>query len=75
MLALAFLVSICLQEQRLAAPSDLVPLSVPEVRHLLGRLLFPFPSSVPLVVQWSAWRRRHQRRARFFHTRRRLKAG
>jgi SRSO17 transposase len=89
MLALAFLVSICVQEQRTAlptasavappqadiAPHDVLPLSVPEVRHLLGHLLFPLPSSVKLVVQWSAWRRRHQRRASFFHTRKRLKAG
>jgi len=58
-----------------AVPQDLVPLSVPEVRHLLACLLFPPPSSVKLVVQWSTWRRRHQRLARFFHTRRRLKAG
>jgi SRSO17 transposase len=89
MLALAFLVSICVQEQRTAlptadglappqaesAPQDLLPLSVPEVRHLLACLLFPPPSSVKLVVQWSAWRRWHQRLACWFHTRRRLKAG
>ena len=89
MLALAFLVSICVQEQRTAlptadglappqaasAPTDRVPLSVAEVRHLLACLLFPPPSSVKLVVLWSAWRRRHQRLACWFHTRRRLKAG
>jgi len=49
-----------------------VPLSVPEVRHLLGQLLFPLRSLVKLVVQWSAWRRRHQRRASFFHTRQQM---
>ena len=89
MLALAFLVSLGVQEPRSvlpradvgtppeagAVPQDLVPLSVPEVRHLLACLLFPPPSSVKLVVEWSAWRRWHQRLARFFHTRRRLKAG
>ena len=89
MLALAFLVSVCVQEHCTAlppadglakaepasAPPDLVPLSVPEVRHLLAALLFPPPSSVKLVVQWSAWRRWHQRLACFFHTRQRLKAG
>jgi hypothetical protein len=50
-------------------------LSVPEARHLLARLLFPAPSSVRLVIAWSAWRSFHQRLASFFHIRRRLKAG
>ena len=88
LLALAFLVSIAaaaqtpLQELAFSGepsadqPSaDLWPLSVPEVRHLLARLLFPAPSSVRRVIEWSAWRRWHQRLASFFHTRRRLKAG
>jgi len=56
-------------------PADLWPLSVPEVRHLLAHLLFPPPSSVKLVLAWSAWRRWHQRLASFFHIQRRLKAG
>ena len=88
MLALAFLVSIAaaaqtpLQELAFSGePSadqlsaDLWPLSVPEARHLLARLLFPAPSSVRCVIEWSAWRRWHQRLASFFHTRRRMKAG
>jgi hypothetical protein len=88
MLALAFLVSIASaarqphQEPALTGeppadppPPDLWPLSVPEARHLLACLLFPAPSSVRLVIEWSAWRRWHQRLASFFHTRRRLKAG
>jgi SRSO17 transposase len=88
LLALAFLVSIAaaaqtpLQELAFSGepsadqPSaDLWPLSVPEARHLLARLLFPAPSSVRRVIEWSAWRRWHQRLASFFHTRRRLKAG
>ena len=88
MLALAFLVSIAAaartsdQESALTGqppadppPPDLWPLSVPEARHLLARLLFPAPSSVTLVIEWSAWRRWHQRLASFFHIRRRLKAG
>src|SRR5581483_9605873 len=56
-------------------PLDLSPLSVPQARRLLARLLFPAPSSPPLVFHWSAWRRWHQRTASFFQTRRRLKAG
>ncbi len=89
MLALAFLTSIVLAARNpspalLAAsphpseavrPSNLCPLSVPEARRLLARLLFPPPSSLSLVLAWSTWRRRHQHLARFFHTRRRLKAG
>jgi len=88
MLALAFLVSIAAaarqahQEPALTGEvaadqpsSDLWPLSLPEARHLLARLLFPAPSSVGLVIEWSAWRRWHQRLASFFHTRRRVKAG
>ena len=56
-------------------PTDLWPLSVLEVRHLLARLLFPAPSSVKFVGNWSDWRRWHQRLASFFHIRRRAKAG
>ena len=89
MLALAFLTSIALTARSLSPsllplgeqpaavimPTDLCPLSVPEARRLLARLLFPPPASVTLVFAWSAWRRWHQRRASFFQTRRRLKAG
>jgi hypothetical protein len=89
MLALAFLTSIPLSTgnpstsvlpvesppQEAVIPTDLCPLSVPEVRHLLARLLFPPPSSPPLVLAWSTWRRRHQHTARICHSRHRLKAG
>jgi SRSO17 transposase len=88
MLALAFLVGITsaarkpkqeplAQAEPLAdlATADLWLLSVPEAHHLLASLLYPLPSSFKLVICWSAWRRWHQRRASFFHTRRRLKAG
>jgi SRSO17 transposase len=89
MLALAFLTSLLCAARSLPTPAlrmrerpepclrptELWPLSVPEARWLLARLLFPPPTSTPLVFQWSAWRRWHQRLASFFHTRRRLKAG
>jgi len=91
MLAHAFLTGICAQHIPLASPplagpipttreaaSDarpLLPLTVPEVRHLLGRLIWPAPSSVKLVVAWSWWRRWHRSLASYFHTRRRLEAG
>jgi hypothetical protein len=86
MLALAFLTSIALAARNpspegsphpaeAVIPTDLCPLSVPEARHLLARLLFPPPSSPPLVLSWSAWRRGHQHLARICHSRHRLKAG
>ena len=34
-----------------------IPLTVPEVRRLLGRLLFPLPRSAMAVLAWSWWRR------------------
>lgn len=83
MLAQAFLTGICQKEDPpstlvLQAASDAQPLlalTVPEVRHLLGHLIWPAPSSVQLVLAWSWWRRWHRSRASYFHTRRRLKAG
>jgi hypothetical protein len=56
----------------LACP--VIPLTIPEVRHLLAYLLWPPPRSEPLRLSWSWWRRCHQSRARFFHTRRRCLA-
>jgi SRSO17 transposase len=53
----------------------LLPLSIPEVRHVLALLLWPPPRSATLVLAWSWWRRCHQTRASFFHTKRRCAAG
>jgi SRSO17 transposase len=53
----------------------LLPLTTPEVRHLLGCLIWPPASSVGLVLAWSWWRRAHQRCASYYHTKRRLQAG
>jgi SRSO17 transposase len=87
MLAHAFLTAICAQNIPLASPALvpealatrdarlLLPLTVPEVRHLLGCLIWPPPSSVKLVVAWSWWRRWHRSCASYFHTKRRLEAG
>ena len=84
MLAYAFLVQICVQENAppgpqisptaLPAPA-LIPLTPSEVRHLLARLFFPAPTSAPLICQWSWWRRGHQYWAGYYHRRRRQKAG
>jgi SRSO17 transposase len=91
MLAHAFLTGVCAQQFPLASPACApgipatrdaasegrppLPLTVPEVRHLLGCLIWPAPSSVKLVVAWSWWRRWHRSLASYFHTRRRLEAG
>lgn len=51
-----------------------LPLTIPEVRHLLALLLWPPPRSEKLALSWSWWRRCHQSRASFFHTKRRCVA-
>jgi len=81
MLAHAFLTVMCVQ----ASPSplssfavearSLLPLTVPEVRHLLGRLIWPAPANVTLVLTWSWWRRCHRSCASYYHSKRRLEAG
>jgi SRSO17 transposase len=84
MLAQAFLTGICTHPLSQAAPASgrdasppqpLLPLTTPEVRHVLGCLIWPPPSSARLVLAWSWWRRCHRSRACFFQTKRRLEAG
>ena len=50
----------------------LIPLTVPEVRGLLYRLVWVPVPTVEFVLAWSRWRRRHQARAKGCHYRRRL---
>ncbi len=50
----------------------LVTLTVPEVRRLLARTVWPPHSDLPQVLAWSTWRRRHQARARRAHYQRQL---
>jgi len=52
-------------------PGALVPLSVPEIRRLLVRLLLTWVRPAEWVLTWSGWRRRHQAIARDCHIRRR----
>lgn len=40
--------------------NDLLPLTVPEIRRLLTRLVCANTPRPEAVVWWSAWRRRHQ---------------
>jgi hypothetical protein len=48
-----------------------MPLTVPEVRRLLWRLIWHTTPDVAQVLDWSRWRRRHQARAKRFHIKRR----
>jgi SRSO17 transposase len=49
----------------------MIPLTVPEIKHLLAALLQqPCPPGHPW--RWMTWRRRHQARARWYHQRTRL---
>ncbi|HEU5423283.1 MAG TPA: hypothetical protein VFU72_07075 [Nitrolancea sp.] len=50
----------------------LIPLTVPEVRRLLWRLVWHAVPPPDFVIAWSRWRRRHQARARRSHYKRRL---
>ena len=52
--------------------AELIPMTVPEVRRLLCRLLWQRPQSDDLTVRWSRWRRRHQAGASQSHRKRRL---
>ena len=52
--------------------AELIPMTVPEVRRLLCRLLWQQPQGDDLTVRWSRWRRRPQARAWQSHRKRRL---
>lgn len=53
-------------------PDDPIGLSVPEARRLLHWIIKPVQQSIDHALAWTAWRLRHQARARFYHYRRRL---
>ena len=46
---------------------ELIPLTVPEVRRLLTRLVWTETQPPDFILYWSRWRRRHQARARRCH--------
>jgi SRSO17 transposase len=78
MVVMAALATICaaaraspIEQAYPPAMPSLFPLTIPEVRHLLAQLLWPPPRSAILVLSWSWWRRCHQSRASYFHTKRR----
>ena len=72
--AYAFLAIAALLEHVAAAqatgqdPPELVPISVPELQHLLAATVLPTPRHDRVHIQcWSHWRRHHQARARSCH--------
>jgi len=83
LLALAYLAGICATERFAAVHPTTseslsrlcaLPLTIPEVRHLLARLIWPSSSSTYRVLAWSWWRRSHQSTASYYHRKRRQKA-
>ncbi len=49
----------------------MIPLTVPEVRKLILRLVWDRLAPAEQALAWSEWRRRHQHRARECHYRKR----
>src|SRR5260370_29286389 len=84
LLALAYLAGVCATAHGSISPPatsefpprpSALPLTIPEVRHLLARLIWPSSSSARRVLAWSWWRRCHQSMASYYHIKCRLKAG
>ncbi|WP_413807623.1 hypothetical protein [Streptomyces sp. OE57] len=79
MLALAFLTAVAASaapdrptdSHHPARSSDPIPLTVPEIRHLLAAVLNPPAVTATRLLHWSSWRRRHQATARRSHYQRR----
>jgi SRSO17 transposase len=82
LLASAFLLDITVSDRLSAAApppqehvaAPLLELTTAEARHLLARLFFPLPTSAPLILLWSRFRRTHQYWASYYHRRRRAHA-
>jgi SRSO17 transposase len=67
MLAYAFLAVLAATERaRQPAPAGMIPLTCNEIHHLLNYIASPI-RSIRHRLHWSAWRRRHQHRARTSH--------
>lgn len=73
MLAHALLAVIAAHErdQRARSDNELIPLSINEIRHLFAKLITNTVRTISYWMHWSAWRRRHQARARTSHYARR----
>ncbi|MER6625990.1 IS701 family transposase [Streptomyces sp. NPDC000931] len=79
MLALAFLTAVAAsaapartaERHHPARSNDPIPLTVPEIRHLLAVVFNPPAVTAARLLHWSTWRRHHQATARRSHYRRR----
>jgi SRSO17 transposase len=69
MLAHAFLVVTALTDQARGPAPGLIPLTCNEVQHLFACLVAAPVADTAHRLRWSAWRRRHQARARACHYR------
>jgi hypothetical protein len=68
MLALAFLTIDAATEQTCTpAPAGQIPLTRSELAALFGSLIIQATRDTRHRLRWSAWRRRHQHRARTCH--------
>lgn len=61
--------------QKKCAEEELLPLTVPEVRVLLGQLVWHQVPPAEFVLDWSRWRRRHQATAKRYSYQQRARAG
>jgi SRSO17 transposase len=72
MLAHAFLaVATAIERDTTPTPTGLIALTVNEFRRLFDALLLTAKQTLPSLLAWSRWRRRHQYRARQSHYQRR----
>jgi len=72
MLAHAFLaVATAIERHHAPTPDGLIELTVNEFRRLFDAILLAARHTIETLLAWSAWRRRHQARARDCHYRRR----
>lgn len=69
MLALATLTAIAVACP--PPPSELIPLTIPEIRRLINLLILHQPPNISQALRWSYWRRQHQARAKASHYKRR----
>ena len=67
MLALAFLSTAAATEHTSPAPAGQIPLTRNEIAALFGTLIIDPVNDVRHRLRWSAWRRRHQHRAKTCH--------
>ena len=67
MLALAFLTIAATEQTHHPPLAGQIPLTRNEIARLFGALVIDPVRDAPHQLRWSAWRRRHQHRARTCH--------